>query len=67
MSPVAAVGGGHDLRAALAPDLDDPVDRGGRQVGAVGEDDDRGATVSAGNAASPQRSDAPRPSSQSGQ
>ena len=40
MASIAAVGGGDDLRAALAPDVDDAVDRRGREVGPVGEDDD---------------------------
>ena len=45
MAPVALVGRGHDLGAALLPDLEHAVDRGRRQVRAVGEHDDRGLDV----------------------
>ena len=45
VAAVAAVRRGHDLRAALAPDLEHAVDRGRGQVRAVGEHDDRGLDV----------------------
>lgn len=42
MTSVAFVGRGHDLTAAFVPHLEHAVDRGGRQVGTVHEDDDGG-------------------------
>ena len=42
MPAVAAVGGRNHFAAALAPHLDDAVDRRRRQVGPVAEDYDRG-------------------------
>ena len=56
MPAVAAVRRRHDLRTALAPDVEHAVDRGRRQVRAVGEHDDGGLDVVAeGSQAAPER------------
>ena len=67
VAAVAVVGGGHDLGSALAPGVEHAVDRGRREVGPVCRARRRRGFVSGASAARPQRSDAPRPRSQSGQ
>ena len=67
MQADAAVGRRDDVAALGPPGLDHPVDRARIELGPVGEDDDAPPRRSAGSAASPQRSDAPGPRSQSGQ
>ena len=60
MAPLTAVGGRDDVAPVRAPRCDHALDRLGREIGAVGEDDDRRLDVVA-ELGEPGASDAPGP------